>query len=235
LRLITTARIAAAAATLAAAGAGVAALGSTPALAQTSATLTYSCAFPIIGAQSIDITINATAPASVAPNSQFNLTNVQTETVIPGSVTQELYLVEKSISGTVTEFDINTTDASPSTLNAAATPIPFGPLPITPGQPLTVTVPASPTTVGPFTAGSSGTATLAPGNITISTAILGTTYSILCTAPSPIPSDAVLSVPIVSNEIPLGTIGGIGLGGLVGAGLIWRQRRRHDRHAARLA
>lgn len=211
------------------AGAGIAA---PVASAQTAVTMNYTCDFPILGDETVAITITATAPSSVTPGQSFSLTGVQSTSVISAAVATDLALIESSISGTVTTFDTNATNATPATVNGAATPISFGPVPVTSGDPITIVAPATPETVGPFTAGSSGTVTITPGDISLVTALGGTNYTVPCTTPSPLPSGSSISIPISSASEPIGTIGGLGLAAAVGAGFVYRQRRIRTARAA---
>lgn len=225
-------RACAVAGALATAGMAGIGLAASPASAQTTVTVPYTCTFPILGAESVNVGITETAPASVAPGATFNLTGVQSTTVIPGSLTSTLVLIESSLSGTVNTFDVNAQNATPATLNGAATPISFGPIPLTSGQPASVVAPATPETVGPFTAGSSGSVVLSPGDINIETDLSGTAYNVPCTPPTTIPTADEITIPINSTSIPVGTVGGIGLAAVAGAGLVWRQRRRSAAMAA---
>lgn len=221
---------------------GAAALGalafSVPAAAaagtqtSTSPSISYTCDFPIIGNQTVGISITATAPTSVTPGQVFSLTNVQSTSTISAAVTDDLAILESSLSGTVTVFDVNATHATPTTINGAATPISFGPIPFTAGQPLTLTLPPTPETVGTFTAGSSGTIAITPGDVTLTTTLNGTPETIPCTPPNSLPSGSAIDIPISSSSLPVSTIGGIGLAGVVGVGLVVRQRRGKSARAA---
>ncbi len=227
LKRFTRARVIGVSAILAAAGLGGIAAGAPTAGASVTATspqMAYTCDFPIIGDETVEISITATSPSSVTPGQSFNLTSVQSTSVISGTVTTDLAILESSISGTVTAFDVDATNATPATVNGAATPISFGPDSFTAGDPLTLTLPATPETVGPFVAGSSGTVVLTPGDITLTTTLSGMSYTIPCTPPATLPTGASIDVPI-STQMPVGAIGGVGLAGAVGVGLIWRQRR----------
>ena len=222
-----------------------------------SGTIPYSCQ---VGAstpsgkglltETLNIGVNATAPASVAPGGTFNLTNVQTSTTISASLVTLLidFLKVSSFGGTVVTFDFNSTGATPATINGA----PSGSagkfsVSVKTNTPVTIVVPSTPETVGPFTAGSSGTASIEPGTVTISTVISGHTDYVGCTATaSSIPSSEVASVAISSSSAPSTTVPAthtgepwagwpywaiVGLAGIIGIGTMERAVRIRLRRA----
>lgn len=225
LKRFTKARILGASALLAAAGIGGLGFASPAGAAVSTATINYACTFPILGAETLAVTITETAPSSVTPGQSFSLTDVQSTTVLPSSLVSTLTLLGSSVSGTVTTFDVDATNATPATLNAAATPISFGPVTLTSGDSATIVAPSTPETVGPFTAGSSGTIAITPGDLDMTTVLGGNSYAVTCTPPATLPSDATVDIPISSSALPIGAVGGIGLAAVVGAGFVWRQRR----------
>jgi hypothetical protein len=174
--------------------------------ATVSSTVPYSCAFPVLGAESINIGIAATAPSSVAPGSAFSLTDVQSKTVIPATLV-DLFIAGlgvKTLGGTVTSFALNETGGTPASVNASATPDTFS-VPITQNVAATIVVPGSPITVSGFTAGSSGSVVIKPGEIEIKAVISKTTYTIPCT-PTSVPAAATLSVPISATTTTTATV-----------------------------
>lgn len=225
LKRFTKARILGASALLAAAGVGGLGFAGPAGAATSSATIDYACTFPILGAETLAVTISETAPASVTPGQSFNLTDVQSTTVLPSSLVSTLTLLGSSVSGTVTTFDVDATNATPTTLNAAATPITFGPVALKSGDSATIVAPSTPETVGPFTAGSSGTIAITPGDLDMTTVLDGNSYAVTCTPPATLPSGAEVDIPISSGALPIGAVGGVGLAALVGAGFVWRQRK----------
>jgi hypothetical protein len=80
-------------------------------------------------------------------------------------VNQLLGFGQSSLSGNIGAVDFDATDATPAVINAAASPLPFGPVALVANQPATFTVPTAPTNVGPWTAGSSGSIAITPGPI----------------------------------------------------------------------
>lgn len=164
--------------------------------ASVSTTVPYSCAFPLLGAEAINIGIAMSAPSSVSPGTAFSVTGVQSKTVITVSLVDLFIsgLGVKTLGGTVTGFALNATGATPSSVNAAVTPDTFS-VPVSEGSTATIVVPASPLTVSGFSAGSSGTVVIKPGSIEIKAVISKTTYTIPCT-PKSIPAAATLSIPI---------------------------------------
>jgi hypothetical protein len=166
-----------------------------------SSTLTYSCSIGGALTFPVPIVVAATAPASVAPSGAVSLTGVQASASIPASTVKTITSVTgpiKSIGGTITGFEFIVAGGTPSTVNAAATPISFT-VPVKTGAPAVIIAPASPTTVSGFTAGASGTLSITPGNIIIAATVpkLGS-VTVTCTAPSSASSDA-LSVAISSG------------------------------------
>jgi hypothetical protein len=169
--------------------------------ATVSATVPYSCSFPVLGAENINIGIAATAPSSVTPSSAFSLTDVQSKTVIPSTLV-DLFIAGlgvKTLGGTVTSFALTETGGTPASVNAAASPDTFS-VPITQNNPATIVVPKSPITVSGFTAGSSGTVVIKPGEIEIKAVISKTTYTIPCT-PTSVPAAATLSIAISAAAV----------------------------------
>ena len=178
---------------------GLALAGVAPAGAATvNSTITYSCVFPIINAQAINIGVSYTAPSSVTAGSTFSVTNVQSKTTLPGSLVTLIMVGFKvsSIKGTVTTFDLNATGATPATINVASTPFSFS-YNTTQNQALTIVTPSSPiASVGTWTAGSSGSVTISPGPITIKTIVGTSPVVVSCTPPSTLPTTASAVIPI---------------------------------------
>jgi hypothetical protein len=112
----------------------------------------------------LQVGIFAQAPGSVRHGMTVDLHAVRTQVDIPVSfVNLALAFGLKSLSGDVTTMDFNATNTTSETVNAAATPIHFGPIALVKNQPATLTLPSTPTTVGPWTADSSGTIVYTPG------------------------------------------------------------------------
>jgi hypothetical protein len=199
-----TARLAAGATSMLFLGATVLlALGGPAAASPTSGispTLAYSCNIANLVTTTFDLTIAATAPPSVAPGGPVTLTGVQVSTEIPVSVVNKIVDLTgvKHLAGTVTTADFGASKATPATINAAGSGIAFN-VQLIKGKSALLIFPAAPESVGPFTAGQSGTVTVSPGNVVIDAVIAGKSYSINCVPPSPLPAAAVLSIPIATT------------------------------------
>jgi hypothetical protein len=193
----------------------------------------YVCDFPILGPQSLDATISGSAPQVVSPGQSFSLTGVQSTTTIPSSLVDALLLVQRSVSGTIKTWDFAAQNAHPSAVNGAKRPISFGPVSLTSGQPVAITAPPSPATIGPFTASNNGNVTVSAGDLDLTT-----WFGQLHCTPSGRSGASSLTIAMSRQPLPVNTaIGGLGAAGIVGAAFIWRQRRRSPgkRAAARLA
>ena len=162
-------------------------------------TPSYTCAVPDLGSQTFGATVEASSPATVGAGAPLTVTGFQATTVLPANLVDDLVaLGASSLTGSVTVADLAVTHATPSTLNAASTPLPFT-VPLTEGQP--ATIPFGPVSAGPFTAGPSGVGDVTPGAITITGTfpVLGT-QSIPCTlATSPAP--VLTSTTIIPGQL----------------------------------
>ena len=130
---------------------------------------TYSCTVPIIGTLPLTVSISAQAPESAHAGSPVSLHAVRGEIALPTNlVNLALAFGITSLSGQVTTLDFDATNATPTAVNAAPTPLNFGPIPLVENQPATLTIPDTPATVGPWTAGNSGGIAFTPGEINLS-------------------------------------------------------------------
>ena len=198
--------------------------------------------------ETLNIGVTATVPASVSPGGTVTLTNVQTSTTVPATLVTTLidFLHVSSFAGNVVTFDFNATNATPATVNGVPSAGVKFSVKVKTNTPATIVVPPSPETVGPFTAGQSGTVTIVPGTVTISTVISGKTSYVGCsTTSSSIPSTEVASIAIGSSAP--GTTGPathtgepwagwpywaiVGLAGVVGLGAMERAVRVRRRRA----
>jgi hypothetical protein len=119
------------------------------------------------------------APGATHQGAQVFLAGVrETVTFPPSTVFDAIGEGLNPLIGTATA-DMNATNTTTGTVNMTPTPIPFN-LPLTLGQPATFTV-LTPTRVGPWTAGGSGTITFTPGAITLDISLATFT----CTPNSP--------------------------------------------------
>jgi hypothetical protein len=174
-----------------------------PATATASVTVPYSCNVAGLLTEVLDIELTATAPAAVAPGASFSLSDLQTTTELSPTFIGQIFTIDpkaKDAGGTVVQFWVDASNATPSQLNAAAKSYSFD-VPIKKGQktPADVVVPPTPETVGPFTAGSSGTVGITPGNVLIDTTISGSKATVTCTAPKTFSTAETLSIAISSS------------------------------------
>ena len=233
---------------LASAGAltGAILLGSAQAATAASASTPYSCNIAGVVTETLDLGVTATAPASVAPGGTVTLTNVTESVTVPASLVTLLIDFEhlSTFSGTVSTYDFNATGATPATINAMAGAGAAFTVKVTSGKPATISVPATPQTVGPWTAGSSGTVNIFPGNVVVTTKL----GAVKCAAPSS--PTALASIPITSgstsSSVPGTTVPAthtgepwagwpywmlIGIAGVAGLGSIERATRIRRRKA----
>jgi hypothetical protein len=179
---------------------GAVVLGASPSVASATSSsapaVPYACDIAGLIHTTLNIQIAATAPVSVKAGSTFSLTGVQSTTVIPVNLLTAIFNLDPkttAIAGTVVTFDVNATNASPATINSAATPYTFS-TPVKKGQqtPADVVTPAKPTTIGPFTAGTGSSITITPGNIQINTKL----GNVVCTAPTTFPAGATWTIAV---------------------------------------
>lgn len=180
-------------------GAATFAASTTASAAPESATVAYSCNVAGLTTTTFNFTVAATAPASVDPGGTITLSGVQLSTAIPAPIVTEIVKLVHltSFSGAVTVLDFDATGATPGVVDGAGSGISFT-IPFVLGQAAPLTIPSSPETLGPFTAAKSGTVVISPGEVVISTVILGKTYAITCTPPSSLPAGAALSISIAA-------------------------------------
>ncbi len=153
----------------------------------------YTIECNVLGVITVPLTVStfAQAPGSVHAGRPLNLHAVRSKVEIPASfVDLALSLGVSSLSGQFSALDFDATNATPSVVNEAATPIDFGPVALVQGQPATITVPRTPATVGPWTAANTGTISLSPGetDLTFDIVSLGLELPLACTPSSPVPT-----------------------------------------------
>lgn len=153
-----------------------------------------SCKFPLLGNQTVKLTMTGSVNNVLAPGQTFYLADASGTMEIPKTVVGLVswLLRATTVSGTVSDMEINGTNVSPASLNAMGTPLAFGPIPLVRGQTALIPIPSSSfLQVGPFTAGSVGTAQLSLGSasatITLSGArgTIGKPLAVACAMPSP--------------------------------------------------
>jgi len=152
---------------------------------------TYTENCNVLGIIQFPVTVDtfARAPGGTQPGASVDLHAFLSTVSIPASFVdlgiQILGLT--SLSGQISTVDIDATNTTAGTVNATPTPIPFS-VQLTEGQPASFQFPSTPATVGPWTAGPSGTITYTPGAIELSVNALGLSIPLACTPTSPPPT-----------------------------------------------
>lgn len=173
---------------------------------------TDTCSVPILGSETFTGSVAGSAPARVDPGKRLAVTGYQSDVTLPGSITSDLKDIgaPDPLTGTVTEELVSATNATPASINAAATPKPIS-ISYTAGDPASVA--PSPAPAGPFTAGQGGTISFTPGALAF-TGNFGKTIgqrTISCTPQSPVPafaSTAISSSPtpkVTTTTLPKGS------------------------------
>jgi hypothetical protein len=128
------------------------------------------------------VKITGTTPATVAPGSFVDLTGAQFSVTIPATYVDNIIQSTgaTSATGVVTTLDFNSTDAEVATVNAASTPIAFGPLGLSSGDALVVAFPSSSLTVGSWTAYDKGTMSFSAGKASFTISVTGYTATASC-------------------------------------------------------
>jgi hypothetical protein len=165
-------------------GGMVAMLGATatPAFADSSAYEVYCPGTPVGNiALNGAVTTGTITPASPAAGSQFNLTNNSTTVVLPTAiVSAAAALGNSSITGSAT-LKVDATGATPAAL--AAPPITINapiPSPVPPAG-LTLNLPSTPQTVGPFTATGGAISLTVDPAVSLTLVVSGSNLNLTCT------------------------------------------------------
>ena len=157
---------------------------------------------------------NATTTATLSPadpsaGSQFNVTGYQTTVDLPSSIASAAAALGNStLSGTATT-SIDASGATPSSISTGTmsfdVPIPS---PVPPSG-LALVVPASPTTIGPFTASGGGIIVTQDAAIQLSLEVSGSTLNLSCKAyPNNLePTGIVTSSPVGAVTAPVIALG----------------------------
>ena len=157
-------------------------------------TVPVSCNLPLFGNTTFIAQGTGAVGTVVGPGQQFYLTDARGALEVPTIFMSLASLVgATTIDASVSTLDINASNASPATVNAAATPITITGIPVTPGKSATVQAPQTGTlTIGPFTAGQSGLAAVSIGAISVTITLHNAKGSavfipitISCAAPTP--------------------------------------------------
>jgi len=169
---------------------GLTALASPAAFATTQAFELYCPGTPVGNIALNNVVVNGTvSPASPAAGSQFNLTGFQTSVALPSQiVTAAAALGNSAIAGSAV-VKVDATGATPASVsggNIAINSVIPSPVPSTG---LTLTLPSSPATIGPFTASSSGTVSLTlDPSVSLTLNVSGSNLSLTC---NPYPNNTV--------------------------------------------
>jgi hypothetical protein len=133
------------------------------------AVMTYTVNCPVLFA-TVPVTVNffGRAPGATPPGAPVVLSGVRITVSLPASVVnlsiQELGFT--SLGAQITADNINATNTTEGTVNATPTPVTFT-VTLIPNQPFVHQVLSTPATVGPWTAGGSGTITFTPGDLDV--------------------------------------------------------------------
>ncbi|MBO0728846.1 MAG: hypothetical protein J2P57_06275 [Acidimicrobiaceae bacterium] len=132
--------------------------------------VTYQLNCNVLNLLTLPVTVTTfdASPGSVPAGGIANLSAVRSRVAVPASfVNLALSFGLTTLSGSITAEDFNATNTANGTVNAAATPIPVGPVTLVANQPAVLHVPAAPVTVGPWTAGTTvgSTITYTPGEV----------------------------------------------------------------------
>jgi hypothetical protein len=127
---------------------------------------TYDCSLSIpLGnideAATLSVTTQGAPPLQVPPGATFSMPLFQTVVTIPASVSCT------SASGSLTILDIDATEGTTrQTVNPVTSAAPsyqFGPIALTENTPIVLSLPATPATIGTFTAGTASPIQFTPG------------------------------------------------------------------------
>jgi hypothetical protein len=128
---------------------------------------TYTVNCPVLLA-TVPVTVNffGRAPGATRPGAPVVLSGVRITVSLPANVVnlsiQELGFT--SLGAQITADNINATNTTEGTVNATPTPVNFT-VNLVPNQPFVFQVLRTPATVGPWTAGRSGTIAFTPGDL----------------------------------------------------------------------
>jgi hypothetical protein len=162
----------------------------------------YACSakIPVIGTKSWSgtITVLGASTKTVAPGGAVSIAGWQAQVTIPKALVDEAGAYASSIGGKLATFTINATDAKVKGVNAAGKGITVPTVKISKTSPaLTFKIPATPTTVKGWTAGTKGSMVFSTGNavldLTADTIIGNEAVTVTCIA-----TPATLSTTTVS-------------------------------------
>ena len=130
-----------------------------------------------------DVTTSATlSPAAPAPGDQFSVTGYQVQVPLPASIASAAAALGNTTLAGNASTTIDAAGASPSSISTGALTfdVPL-PQPV-PASGVTLTVPSTPDTMGPFTASSSAITIAQNADISLVLVISGSNLNLSCTA-----------------------------------------------------
>lgn len=157
-------------------------------------TVPVSCSLPIVGNTSFIAQGTGAVGTGVGPGQQFYVTDARGALEVPSIfMTLASAVGATTVNATVNTLNIDASNATPASLNAASPPITITGIPVTPGKSTIVQAPASGTlTIGPFTAGQSGLSAISIGNVSVTINLFNAKgnqvfipLTINCAAPAP--------------------------------------------------
>jgi hypothetical protein len=155
-----------------------------------------TCDVPFLGPQTFLASATGAVATVLGPGQEFYITEIHGSLEVSDWIRDAAPLLGVThADARVTNIGIQTTNATPSLINAVQEPLVIEDIPVTAGQPLVVPAPREGEgnlTVGPFTAGQSGSVELTLGTaaaeITLKNAAGGTVLwplNVQCRAPDP--------------------------------------------------
>jgi hypothetical protein len=168
---------------------GVAGAGTGDSALHPYVTAHYRCNAGIAGSITTSSVVNGKTPSTAKVGERVHMTGFQSTVSIPGSIFDKAYRAGvRTFSGKVSTLDITAADARNRVVNVAKTPFKFGPIKLLArnNPSLTVHIPTTPRTIGPWTAKAKGTMTFRTGtNVIVLTASgLGSVTAVCSPAPA---------------------------------------------------
>jgi hypothetical protein len=141
-------------------------------------------------------TTAAVTPASPSSGQTFNVTGYQTSVTLPAALASAASAISPTLTGTASA-QLDVTGATPATMSTGTLSFSVTfPSPI-PSSGVPLSVPSSPTTVGPFTATSTNITVQESSSTTLTLTVAGAPLALTCTAyaNNSVPSGLVTSTP----------------------------------------
>jgi|GEM_PF-5128627 hypothetical protein len=126
----------------------------------------YSCTASALGRSIWSAVVTGTTPGSVPHGGKVSMSGFQATVTIPGSIVNKLIgMGITAVTMEATVLDVNSTDAKPTTVNAAKKPFSFGPVTLQKNMGAVFFLPPTPITIGTWTALKAGTMVFTTGNV----------------------------------------------------------------------